>query len=239
MSRVHHELGAGHVFQQRGGPHAVVHLLQKSAGETAVEALQAIVAPQVDVLPPAGVGPDDVHGAGTVHICHADLSVLTGVDVRRVVYNVTRREGVVSPVEPDVHLVKANLHQVGQAIAVDVGYLNALVVRVGEPGRAGHDDLGAVDILAGTAVDRGVAPLSVASIGPISDVAALEIDEVLQTVAVHVAELEVAVVKLHHGPAHENTGVDGLVGNRVAAGVELTELSEHKLTRIGWISRAR
>ena len=82
-------------------------------------------------------------------------------------------------VEVEAHAVTVQVDDVGGAAAVDVGQADALVVelvRVVEPGRVVHGDLGA--------------EAAVAQVGPVADFAVADADEVGQTIAGEVGEID-------------------------------------------------
>ncbi len=160
---------------------------------------------QIHVAVAAALAPKDVAGSGPVGVDQAHLLDPQG-PLRRLhpSDNVwIGRPAHAVDVEPHVHRVEANLHEVIQAVAIDVVQANTAPVDAGVLGGAAHLDERVFCKSAGAASERPRSPRAIATSRPIPDIALLDVDDVLQAVAVHVGQVNGRVAE-----AHGNAGSD-------------------------------
>src|SRR5262249_38729398 len=117
-------------------------------------------------------------------------------------------------VEPNVDGVVTDLDEVVQAVAVDVVDAEGAALDVGVEGTRAHLEVAiARESLAGAVVAEAGGPNAVAAAGPISDVTAAHAHDVLDAVAVHVGEVDVAVAEVDGRAACGDAGAHGIVGD--------------------------
>src|SRR5204862_793123 len=140
---------------------------------------------EIDVFVFLAVAPHDVARARAVDV-HQAHAVGVRWAGRRLVDDVARGPALAVHVEPHVDGVEPYLHQIIQAVAVDVVHAQgrALDVRLIRGGC--HGDVALVAKAAGrTIVELPGAPKAVAATRPIAHVAATKPHDVLDPVAVH------------------------------------------------------
>src|SRR6185295_19416485 len=101
-------------------------------------------------------------------------------------------------VEPDVDVLEADLHEVRQAVPVDVVEADRVTLDVGVVRAVRHRNVAVLTKgVAGAIAPRARSPEAIPAAGPVPNLSAAESHDVDDAVAVHVGELGVLVAERH------------------------------------------